>query len=151
MDWISNHLCTHWLLYLLLTVSHSSLFSYSSQANQFFSIHHSISYSLAIPFFLLYKSIQWVLHQQPSLHYTSCMNESNLPVKAICKPSFTMYHGLPILEGKEQRKLDELKTDERKCVWKSKRRKNVSMIKKLHFDGLSYFWWIIIRFNTSSK
>ena len=67
------------------------------------------------------------------------MNESSLPVKAICKPSFTMYHGLPILEGREQRKLDELKTEERKCVWKGKRRKNVCLIKKLHFDGLSCF------------
>ena len=67
------------------------------------------------------------------------MNEETLPVKAICKPSFTMYHGLPLLEGREQRKLDELKTEERKCVWKGKRRKNVCLIRKLHFDGLSCF------------
>lgn len=80
-----------------------------------------MSYSLALPTFLLYRSVIYVLQhvdirQLPSFNDQDHSRSVSFPL--FLHPLFRGYHGEPIIESRVGRRLDELRVAASKVQWK---------------------------------
>lgn len=114
---------------------------HSSTPPSYFRITFSISYRLAIPAFLIFKSAKWLFHVVGTqlgfpVQLSLCDTPDVLTVKPIHSPSFVVNQGFFMLEGKDEKRLCSMKNQEIKCAWKSKRRKPAMQINKLNLNSI---------------
>ena len=84
-------------------------------------VRQNVSYSLALPTFLLYRSIIYVLQhvdirQLPSFDDQDHSRVVSYPL--FLHPLFRGYHGEPIIESRDARRLNELRKSASKAQWK---------------------------------
>ena len=84
-------------------------------------IRQSVSYSLALPTFLLYRSFVYVLQhvdirQLPSFNEQDNSRSVSFPLYLY--PLLRGYHGEPIIESRDGRRLDELRKAASRVQWK---------------------------------
>ena len=93
-------------------------------------IHHPISYRLAVPSLLLYRSILYILEHM-DIRQSSFFSRFTTPkqptecvqVTLPLQPTFLGYHGEVILETRDIKRLQELSNQRSRSLWRIQHRK----------------------------
>ena len=96
----------------------------------FLCIHHPISYRLAVPSLLLYRSILYILEHM-DIRQSSFFSRFTTPkqptecvqVTLPLQPTFLGYHGEVILETRDIKRLQELSNQRSRSLWRILHRK----------------------------
>lgn len=96
----------------------------------FLRVQHPISYRLAIPFLLLYRSFLYILQHIDirqssffSLFATPERSSEYVGVPVPLQPVFLGYHGEVILEGRDIKRLQVLSNQKSRYLWRIQHRK----------------------------
>lgn len=127
-----NEMFTHWIRYHTIVVLVDCLLSPSYQLNAFYRITDPLSYPLSIALFVLFTAVQFFLSQCTSPWKETSRSETSeiVSVAPVYKPSFTMVHGMSIVEGRDARRIESLRAKRHYRM-----RRKATPIQKLNLDS----------------
>ena len=129
-----NEIITHWIRYHTIAVLVDCLISPSYQLNNFYHITDPLSYPLGIPLFIIFTELRLILsHYHIQISFIEDTTHSQrtdvISIATVYKPSFTMYHGMSIVEGRDVRRSEMLRIKKQYRV-----RRKVTPLRKLNLD-----------------
>lgn len=108
----------------------------------FYHVHYGISYRLGVSFLCAFRSLVYYMHhvdiRQTALSFlTECHKEEEAIIAIPEVPPLYGYHGEPILEGGDMRRMQALQQSRVFRLWKGSHHKEVVKWKRLEIPGLS--------------